>query len=128
MRNLPKAVLLLAAFGLGGSLLARAEQPARAATRAAPTAQGKQVFDRWCASCHEPGIRAPGTTALAAKYGKDLPAVLEQRKDLTPEVVAYFVRNGVSIMPTFRKTEISDAELAALAKYLSNGAAASKKR
>lgn len=124
-----KPVLLLTALGLGGSLLAaHPEQPARAAAPAKPVAQGKQVFDRWCASCHEASIRAPGTTALAAKYGKDMPAPLEQRQDLTPELVTYFVRHGVSIMPTFRKTEISDAELAALAKYLSNGAAASKKR
>lgn len=127
MRNL-KTLLLLAVFGLGASLLARAEQPAGAAAPAKPAAQGKQVFDRWCASCHEDSIRAPGTTALAAKYGKDMPAPLEQRKDLTPELVTYFVRHGVSIMPTFRKTEISDAELAALGKYLGNGAAASKKR
>lgn len=127
MRNV-KTLLLLAAFGLDASLLTRAEQPARAAAPTTPAAQGKQVFDRWCASCHEDSIRAPGTTALAAKYSKDMPASLEQREDLTPELVTYFVRHGVSIMPTFRKTEISDAELAALAKYLSNGPAASKKR
>jgi mono/diheme cytochrome c family protein len=29
------------------------------------------------------------------------------------------VRNGVYVMPFFRKTEISDAELEALAAYLS---------
>jgi mono/diheme cytochrome c family protein len=28
------------------------------------------------------------------------------------------VRKGVSVMPPFRKTEISDADLAALAAYL----------
>ncbi len=39
-------------------------------------------------------------------------------EDLRPPVTATFVRNGVSIMPPFRKTEISDADLAALAAYL----------
>lgn len=47
-----------------------------------------------------------------------LPDALEQRSDLTPEMVKYFVRNGVTIMPFFRKTEISDAELNAIADYL----------
>lgn len=83
-------------------------------------AQGKRVFDQWCSSCHMDSVRAPGTTALATKYGKEQPAVLEQRKDLTPDIVTYFVRHGVSIMPAFRKTEISDAELAAMAAYLSS--------
>jgi mono/diheme cytochrome c family protein len=35
-----------------------------------------------------------------------------------PELTRAFVRNGVSVMPPFRKTEITDAELAALAAYL----------
>jgi len=81
---------------------------------------GYQVFQKWCAPCHAPGPRHPGTQALAAKYsdGK-IPAALEDRKDLTPDLVQYFVRNGVSIMPPFRKTEITDAELSDLAAYLS---------
>jgi mono/diheme cytochrome c family protein len=33
-------------------------------------------------------------------------------------LAASFVRSGVSVMPPFRKTEISDADLAALAAYL----------
>jgi mono/diheme cytochrome c family protein len=79
---------------------------------------GKQVFDYWCAPCHAPGPRHPGTQALEALYKGQKPAALEQREDLRPPVTATFVRNGVSIMPPFRKTEISDADLAALAAYL----------
>lgn len=60
----------------------------------------------------------PGTAALAAKYSGQVPAALEERSDLTPDVVKFFVRHGVSIMPPFRKTEITDAELDALANYL----------
>lgn len=79
---------------------------------------GKQVYEKWCAPCHAPGDLYPGTLALRAKYKGALPDALEQRSDLTPEMVKYFVRNGVTIMPFFRKTEISDAELNAIADYL----------
>lgn len=79
---------------------------------------GKQVFDQWCAACHGPSMRLPGTASLAAKYGNSMPAALEERDNLNPAFVRYFVRNGISVMPPFRKTEISDAELDALGAYL----------
>ncbi len=81
--------------------------------------RGEQVFDIWCTACHDDTRRTPGTAALAAKYQGALPALLEERTDLTPEVVALWVRNGISIMPFFRKTEISDAQLDDLGAYLS---------
>jgi mono/diheme cytochrome c family protein len=84
---------------------------------------GKQVFDQWCAACHAAGPRYPGTASLASKYGKEKPAALEQRRDLTPDLVSYFVRHGVSIMPPFRKTEVTDAELQELGTYLSHASA-----
>jgi mono/diheme cytochrome c family protein len=53
------------------------------------------------------------------KYrGTDVPPLLHERTDLVPEFVKVIVRQGVSFMPQFRKTEISDAELEALAAYL----------
>lgn len=86
---------------------------------AAPSvANGHAVFDKWCAPCHAPVAKLAGTLALQTKYGGQLPAALEQRTDLTPDIVAYFVRNGVAWMAPFRKTEISDAELADLGAYL----------
>jgi mono/diheme cytochrome c family protein len=84
----------------------------------ATTQRGDEVYQYWCATCHGAGPGHPGTTALAATYKGDRPGVLEQRTDLTPQSVRFFVRNGVSIMPFFRKTEITDAELEALAAYL----------
>jgi mono/diheme cytochrome c family protein len=80
--------------------------------------RGKAVFSYWCAPCHAPGPGHPGTQSLQIKYGESLPAVLEQREDLTPEVVKTFVRQGVMSMAPFRKTEINDQELDALAAYL----------
>jgi (+)-pinoresinol hydroxylase len=85
----------------------------------APAATGQQVYEKWCEPCHAPGSKYPGTVALAALYKGSKPAVLVERTDLTPAVVKQFVRNGVSVMPFFRKTEISDAELDALAAWLS---------
>jgi (+)-pinoresinol hydroxylase len=79
---------------------------------------GRQVFDAWCEPCHGAGPGRPGTAALEALYGGQRPALLEARTDLVPELTKTFVRNGVSIMPFFRKTEISDEELDALAAYL----------
>jgi mono/diheme cytochrome c family protein len=80
--------------------------------------QGQVVYEHWCAPCHAEGMEHPGTMALEAKYKGQIPAVLINRGDLTPEFVKQFVRNGVSIMPFFRKTEISDKELDSLANYI----------
>ena len=52
-----------------------------------------------------------GTSPLAVKYKGKLPAVLEQRTDLTPVMIKSVVRHGFVGMPITRKTEISDAEL-----------------
>ncbi len=79
-------------------------------------AKGKDVFTKWCYPCHGPGADKPGTASLAARGQK--PAVLEDRTDLTAPVIKTFVRRGVLFMPTFRKTEISDADLDAIAAYL----------
>jgi mono/diheme cytochrome c family protein len=79
---------------------------------------GRPVFVKWCAPCHSRGPGNPGTAALAAVYKNAKPGALEDRTDLTPAFIKEAVRNGVYVMPFFRKTEISDAELEALAAYL----------
>jgi len=81
---------------------------------------GKAVFEKWCAPCHGDGPGKPGTAALQTLYKGVKPAMLEQRTDLAPEYTRAIVRTGVSVMPFFRKTEISDAELDALSKYLAH--------
>ena len=81
-------------------------------------AAGRAVYDKWCAPCHSAGITHPGTHALTAKYQGTKSGVLLDWTDLPSERVHYMVRHGMSIMPMFRKTEISDAELDALAKFL----------
>jgi len=78
---------------------------------------GGKIFDKWCSDCHSTA-QGPGSQALQRKYRGALPAVLEQRSDLAPDYVRLVVRHGISFMPSFRKTEISDADLALLAAYL----------
>jgi mono/diheme cytochrome c family protein len=89
--------------------------------------RGKEVFAARCALCHapipvdmRPGMPAmPGTQALKAKYQGEKPPALEDRRDLTPAIVRTFVRRGGGFMPSFRPTEVSEEDLAALGAYLS---------
>ena len=82
--------------------------------------RGAAVFNNWCSVCHSKDIKnAPGTQSLQYKYQGKLPAALEDRRDLTANSIKLFVRKGVATMPFFRKTEIGDADLDALAAYLS---------
>jgi mono/diheme cytochrome c family protein len=112
----------IAAVVLAGTLGASAS--ASAQQSAAQVARGQELFDYWCATCHGPGIGndgapyLPGEGALRAKYQGALPALLQERTDMTPELVKHYVRSGITIMPFFRKTEISDADLDAIASYL----------
>jgi mono/diheme cytochrome c family protein len=90
-----------------------------AALADAPSAaHGQQVFTYWCAPCHGGGPGHPGTDALAAKYKGSEPAELEKRRDLSDALIRQLVRNGISVMPIFRKTEVSDADLADIVAYL----------
>lgn len=92
---------------------------AAASAADAPTlAHGAQVFEHWCMPCHGHGDQFPGTVALGVKYQSKLPGALQDRTDLVPDLVKAVVRTGISVMPFFRKTEVSDADLDALAAYL----------
>jgi (+)-pinoresinol hydroxylase len=110
---LPSAAPLLAS----GALVAAQARVPPAGDRA-QLDRGKAVYDQWCGACHDPGPRHPGTQALDSLYKGKKPGALEERTDLVPKMTETFVRKGVSVMPPFRKTEITDADLAALAAYL----------
>lgn len=112
----------IALAGAAGLATAQPAGPALAAAGPSVAGHGQQVFQKWCAPCHGPAPRLAGTLALQNKYKGELPAALEQRRDLTPEIVSYFVRNGVAWMAPFRKTEVSDADLADLGAYLAKPA------
>jgi (+)-pinoresinol hydroxylase len=112
---------MLMVFGVQAT---RAQEASRSSswTRTTTPSQGEPrgyvQFQNYCSMCHGAGPGMPGTMALQAKYKGALPALLEKRTDLTAALVKTYVRNGISIMPFFRKTEISDADLDAIAAYL----------
>ncbi len=124
MRTPCTLMTLLAALAFCGSA---ASAPAASAwrlfsaqdSRSAPAAdRGAVVFQNNCDICHGAGNDRAGTISLGFKYGAAKPARLEQRRDLTPELVRFYVRHGSGMMPFFRKTELSDPDLDALAAYL----------
>jgi len=109
--------LLLGVCCTGALFAAGVFSTLASAQNAAPN--GEAVYDHWCAPCHAAGPGHPGTQGLQIKYrDTQTNPVLVDRTDLTPEVVKVFVRQGVLSMAPFRKTEITDAELDALAAFL----------
>jgi (+)-pinoresinol hydroxylase len=126
MRRAAVALLLMGTL-IVPALAARKPAPQRAEPGAGWSAvpvtgsSGEQLFHRYCWECHGDGPFHPGTQALQAKYHGTLPARLDRRTDLTVEFVTGIVRNGITVMPPARKTEISDAELKALATDLAHG-------
>ncbi len=89
---------------------------------------GRAIFTHQCAPCHGagPGDDAspmlPGTAALEEKYQGRLPGELELRSDLSAPIITIFVRRGSGAMPSFRPSELSDADIAAIADYLAETA------
>lgn len=80
--------------------------------------RGHNIYKYWCATCHGRGQGKPGTMALSVKYEGELPALLEHREDLPKDVLTHFIRNGISVMPSFRPTEVSDQDISDMAEYL----------
>lgn len=132
MNKAPFAALALAA-ALAGLAAVQAQTPmpspgarpaAEPQVRVRAEHPGRVLFERQCAPCHGAGPgddgapMLPGTMTLARKYRGQLPAALELREDLTVESIGYFVRNGSGAMPMFRKAELSDADVQAIAGYI----------
>ena len=107
MKPATLAMLLLAAAGTG-----------RAAAQEALTQheeQGRKLYQSTCLYCH--GERVWGTFALQRRFGADH-GLLEQRTDLVAPFVKNVVRNGLGSMPAYRRTELTDADVDAIAAYL----------
>ena len=107
-----RIVLVLA--GVTGALAASA-QDAGPPPPPAIIRTGPEIFAARCVYCHD--ARGWGTRSLARRVPEGQ-AELLQREVLPPALVQYAVRRGVGSMPQFTPTEISDAELAALADWL----------
>ena len=118
MRGRAVAACAVLAVALGGCALQGTHPSPHAVPAFEPArSPGGKIFDKWCGDCHSTA-EGPGSRALQRKHRGALPAILEQRSDLRPNYVKLAVRHGVSFMPSFRKTEISDADLTLLAAYL----------
>jgi mono/diheme cytochrome c family protein len=89
-----------------------------AVAQGSPADRGRIVYDKWCTPCHGSGEGKPGTIAAAALYKNAKPAVLAERTDLSAAGIKAAVRGGMFVMPRFRKTEVSDADLDAIIAYL----------
>ncbi len=121
-----KRVVLVAVLAFGSVCIAAAAEPPISwilfsnppARSGAKESAGAAAFDRACSVCHG-ALNSPGTISLNAKYQGVKPALLAQRTDLTPQVVLFYIRQGVAMMAPFRKTELSDADATAIAAYLS---------
>lgn len=120
------AVAAAAAWVMAGArpAIAQQEGPTAKSFWSTSTPQSKSEprgyvqYQEYCAVCHGAGVGKPGTLALQAKYKGAKPALLADRTDLSPQLIETYVRNGIAVMPFFRKTEISDADLNAIAAYL----------
>lgn len=96
-------------IALSGS--AHAAEPALTAVQD----KGRTLFNESCSFCH--GERGHATTLLAKRLGPGN-AVLEQRTDLSGELIRHVVRRGINSMPWYRRAELSDRDLDAIAAYL----------
>ena len=85
------------------------------AARTSAAIDGAALYRRQCAICHSTG--GFGATMLARRLGADK-AALDQRSDLDPAYVRVVVRKGLGDMPPFTRAELPDAELEAVAQYL----------
>jgi mono/diheme cytochrome c family protein len=73
-----------------------------------------------CGSCHEGN--GYGVQRLAERLGKDK-ARLTTRTDLQPAYIRTIVRRGLLAMPPMSKVEVSDTELDAIVRVLTQRAA-----
>ncbi len=76
---------------------------------------GEQVYNDKCVYCHDG--RGWGTRVLARRVPEGQ-AELTRRESLPEGYTATVVRRGIGSMPPFTPTEISDEEIAAVARWL----------
>jgi mono/diheme cytochrome c family protein len=97
------------------AILLLAATATNAAELSTPQVQGRTLFAKHCAACH--GERGFATAQIEKRLGKDQ-AMLERRTDLNDALIKHVVRHGIKSMPWFTRVELSDADAAAIADYL----------
>jgi len=97
------------------ALLAALAMTAAATAQETAPPSGQELFQQRCAACH--GEQGWATRVLARRVPAGQGA-LENRDLLPAALVRLAVRRGIGSMPPIRRTELSDADLAAIATYL----------
>lgn len=103
-----RAALLAAAALVAGTAIAAAPPPAT-------IRDGEAIYHDKCVYCHD--AKGWGTRALALRTQPG-EAILVNRKELPAALTEIVVRRGIGSMPGFTPTELSDAEIARVAKWL----------
>lgn len=81
-------------------------------------ARGRDVYLARCEYCHGEGLQKGGTMALQGRYQGAVPAILDQRTNLTAEYIRAVVRTNTNGMAPVRITEVSEQDLEAVIAYL----------
>ena len=102
-------------FGSGQS----AAEHAAATQAAAASLDGQALYVERCGMCHQSIGMAVGI--LSRRPADASQGLLEERADLSAAFVQTVVRTGIMNMPRMPRAEVSDAELASIANYLSRG-------
>jgi mono/diheme cytochrome c family protein len=88
------------------------------AVTAQDSTNGKRLFQRHCAMCHN--VSGMGTGLLSRRMKSEV-AELEKREDLSAVYVERFARQGLLNMPAITRAEVNDGGMKAIAQYLSRG-------
>ena len=82
---------------------------------------GEALFSNRCGSCHLAGGMGTNLLTKQQMMAGQPPekGLLTNRTDLTADYVKTVVRQGKVAMPRLSRTEVTDAELDAIAAYLS---------
>ena len=88
--------------------------------RLAAQTDGEALFSNRCGSCHLAGGMGTNLLTKQQMMAGQPPekGLLVNRNDLTADYVKTVVRQGKVAMPRLSRTEVTDAELAAIAAYL----------
>jgi cytochrome c553 len=78
----------------------------------------ERIYVEKCGMCHR--AMGMGTVILARRMKPEV-AMLEKRDDLTETYVTQAARSGIGNMPRIPRGELSDQQLAAIARYLAKG-------
>jgi len=117
MNRLSSAILMCTVWLLGACATA-ADSDSPPTEKQSILAQGEEIFTVKCDYCHGDGMQKGGTFRLGLRYKGEVPALLQERTDLTPAYIKQIVRNWSMGMAAMRPSEISDSELDALIVYL----------